>query len=336
VTSWRKFKKVELHRHLEGSVRLQTVLDVAREAGVKLPCESLEELREKALILQPMADLKTVLDRFWLIQSVLATPAIIERVAYENVVDAHHDGIRVLELRYSPGFIFANHPGLDYDMIHEAIVRGVTKAEKELSGAIAVGLICIISRDQPMKEADKTAAFAINHRKTFIGFDLAGSEAGFPCSLFKDHFKRARESGLQITAHAGEVRIKESPAFVKESIEVLGARRIGHGLQIIHDSKIVEFVRDRGVVLELCPTSNVITNAVGSLEEHPIRRLMKAGVRVTLNSDDPHIFGIDLTHEYEELASKLAFTPEEFDLLNQEALKASFIAPEKAAKAWNA
>lgn len=325
---------MELHRHLEGAIRVQTILDVAGEAGVDLSCESLEELREKALILKPMQNLKEVLDKFWLFQSVLANPSIISRVAYENCIDAYHDGIRVLELRYSPSFINHNHPELNYDVIHEAIVGGVKKATHELGGKIAVGLICIITRDQPLAEADRTADFAINHRKSFVGFDLAGEEVGFKSSQFVNYFERVKKAGLRITVHSGEEAVAEAPQFVKESIELLGAERIGHGLQIIHDKKVIDFVKSRNVVLELCPSSNVITNAVKDLKSHPIKRLMDLGVRVTLNSDDPHIFGIDLTNEYEVLEQELGFTERDFETLTKEALEATFVNSNVVQSAW--
>lgn len=331
---WRKFRKIELHRHLEGTVRLQTVLDVADEAGVSLPTRNLEELKRHALVLEPMENLAAVLDKFWLVQSVLATPSIIERISYENCKDAFEEGIRVLELRYSPSFINAHHPTLNYDIIHEAIVKGVNRAEKELNGRLAVGLIAIISRDQPMEEADKTTDFAINHRKTFVGFDLAGDEAGFPCRLFEKFFKKVRQAGLKITVHSGEADVPDSAKFVQESIEHLGAQRIGHGVQVAKDRKVADFVKKRDVVLELCPTSNVLTRAVPNIKSHPIKKLMEWGVPVTVNSDDPFLFGIDLTHEYEVLSQELDFSKKDFESLNERALKATFIDADKAARAW--
>ncbi len=336
MTPLRKIKKVELHRHLEGSVRLQTVLDVAQDAGIRLPTTDLEELKHHALIIEKMADLETVLNKFMLVQSALATPAIIRRVSYENCIDAFNDGIRVLELRYSPSFINLNHPSLDYDMIHKAVVDGVAQAEKELDGKMAVGLICIISRDQPPGEATKTVDFAAAHSRSFVGFDLAGSEVGYPVSSFRKHFDKARRAGLGITVHSGEARVNEAPGWVKEAVTELGASRIGHGVQIIHSTEVMDFVKKNDVTLEVCPTSNILTSAFDTLSDHPIRKFLDYGIRVALSSDDPHIFGIDLTHEYEVLEKELKFTTAEFDRMNAYALEASFISDKQKLTAWNA
>ncbi|MDZ4676061.1 MAG: adenosine deaminase [Oligoflexia bacterium] len=335
MSKWRSFKKVELHRHMEGSVRLQTVLDVASEAGVVLPSRNIEVLRKYACVTSPMENLAVVLDKFWLVQSVLATPGIIERVAYENCIDAFNDGIRVLELRYSPSFMSVNHPELTYDSIHQAVLAGVSRAQKELKDKIAVGLICIITRDQPFTEAEKTADFAIENKDTFVGFDLAGDEA-ISSSVFAPLFKKVAHSGIKITVHSGEANVLNAPQLLRQTIEELQPARIGHGVQVINDLKIIEFVKQSGVVLELCPTSNLLTKAVGNILEHPLKKLLDMGVKVTLNSDDPHLFCIDLTHEYETMATHHGMGVEEFNLLNSIALKASFISPEKIKKAWDA
>ena len=317
---------------MEGAVRLQTVLDVADEAGVRLPTRKLEEIRHHALILEPMADLATVLNKFELVQSCLATPGILKRVAYENCIDAFNDGIRVLELRYSPGFIAMNHPQLHFDSIHRAIVDGVEKAEKELKGKLAVGLICIISREQPALEHEKTVDFVLRNRDGFVGFDLAGDEAAFPPGPFKKYFDRIRTTSLGITVHSGEV--PGSATSVRECIELLGAQRIGHGVQIIHNPAVMDFVIEKNVTLENCPTSNFLTHGVDKLENHPLPLFLKKGVPVTLNSDDPHIFGIDLTHEYEVSQKFLKLTQKDFDRLNQQSLKVSFIDKKKVQNAW--
>jgi adenosine deaminase len=317
---------------MEGAVRLQTVLDVAQEAGVKLPTRAIEELRRHALITEPMKDLATVLNKFMLVQSCLATPSILKRVAYENCIDAHLDGIRVFEMRYSPGFIAFNHPMLTYDSIHQAIVDGVEKAEKEFKGKLAVGLICIISRDQPAIEHEKTTDFVLQNKSAFVGFDLAGDEAAFPPKLFRKYFDRVRGAGLGITVHCGEV--PGSAPWVRDSILELGAQRIGHGIQISHDRSVMDFVREKNVTLENCPTSNVLTQGVDKLENHPLPLFLKENIPVTLNSDDPHIFGIDLTHEYEVCDKVLGLTEDDFIKLNERALKVTFIDQEKVKRAW--
>jgi adenosine deaminase len=327
MQDWRSFKKTELHRHLEGAVRLQTILDVAFEAGVKLPSGVLDAatLAHHACVLAPVKDLATMLGKMGIMQSVLATSQILERVAFEACEDAYNDGIFLLELRYSPGFIKIGHPGLTFDVIHEAIVTGVKRAEKKYIGKLSVGLIGIITREQPLSEARDTTEFIITNRDTFVGLDLAGDEAGFDCKNFETFFTRAKSMSLGITVHAGEARTHYSAQSVRDSIERLQASRIGHGIQIIHDAEILDFVIKNDVTLEVCPTSNVYTGAVDSLKAHPIRKLLESGVSLTLNSDDPTFFGIDLTHEYEILTRHLNFGEKEFNLMNATALKKTFI-----------
>ncbi len=328
-SKWRNFKKTELHRHLEGAIRLETIVEIAQEAGVNLPTQSLEELKSHALVLTPMKDLSSVLAKFWLIQSCLATEKILERITYENCVDAYHDGIRVLELRYSPGFINTNHPNLTYESIHRAILKGASRARIEFTDLL-VGFICIISRDLSTRDAEMTMDFAIDNKKTFIGFDLAGDEVGFESTKFTKYFKKVAAAGLGITVHSGEAFVLDAAKFVRESIEHLGATRIGHGLQIIHDKKVMDFVRKENVLLEICPTSNYLTQAIIRLEDHPIRKLMDHGVKICLNSDDPHLFGIDLTNEYELLERTHGFGKSEFDEMNKNALEFTFLDKEKA------
>jgi adenosine deaminase len=334
VKNWREVRKVELHRHLEGAVRLQTILEGAEEAGVVLPTKNILELKDYTCVLFPMADLATVLKKMFTVQAVLATPGILKRIAYEACRDAFTEGIRVLELRYSLGFINFKHPGLNYDLIHQSIVSGVEQAENELQGKLAVGLIATISRDIGMADAEKTTDFVVNHKDSFVGFDLAGDEAGFKSSLFKKCFDRVKSQGLGITVHAGEITTPGASKLVQESIELLGATRIGHGVAIAEDPEVIDFVKSKNVVLEVCPTSNVYTKVCENIASHPISKLIKAGVRVTLNSDDPQFFGISLSHEYEVLARYLDFSLSDFEKLNEEALNATFIPKEKARKAY--
>jgi adenosine deaminase len=323
MQNWRKYPKTELHRHLEGSVRISTLLDVVHEAGVKTyPDESV--FRQKAIVNRPQKSLAEVLERFWFVQQFMATQPIIERIAYENVLDAYNDGVRHLELRYSPGYIIANHPKLSFESIHEAVQKGVLRAKKDLKENIKVGLIGIISRDQPFKEAEATADLVINHKQDFVGFDLAGPEVGFDLAPFEKLFSKVKSAGLGITVHAGEAPRPEAPEIVREAIDRLGATRIGHGLQIMHSKEMMDYVRNKNVVLELCPTSNLITQSIKSYSEHPILKFLRNDILVTLNSDDPHQFGIDLTHEY-QLLSSWGASQADFDKLNTIALNASFI-----------
>lgn len=331
ASDFRLLPKIELHRHLEGALRLETVKELGDELGIEMP-DDIELLREKALVTRPMENLGAVLDRFWLSQSVLASEEILERITFEACEDAYNEGIRILELRYAPSFIQINHPGLNFDSIHSSIVRGVVRAEK--SFRMAVGLIGIVVRVDPMDVCERAADFIVDHKDSFMAIDLAGDEAVGDTRAFAKFFMKAKKAGLRVTVHAGEADIPGSSGFVRDAIELLGAERIGHGLQIYRDPSMIEFVKKSGVTLELCPTSNWLTNAVKSLRAHPYKMLRDAGVKVTLNSDDPGIFGTDLTHEYNVMEREHGFGPADFAEANATAFESSFISSQKKSKVW--
>jgi adenosine deaminase len=298
-----------------------------------IPLASDQDYRDRFLITEPMKDLGTVLNKFMDTQKLWANPELIERLTYEACEDAFKiDGVRILELRYAPTFILTGHPNLNFTSIHEAILKGMKRAEREFP--MAVGLICIIQRILPVKEAEAVTEFAIAHRESFVGLDLADNEVGFDSKPFAKFFLKAKEAGLGITVHSGEAPVANAPRYVREAIEYLGATRIGHGVQIYRDPAMMEFVKSRGVVLELCPTSNWLVQAVPNVAEHPFRRLMEFGIKTTINTDDPGIFNINLTHEYRVLHEVHGLTIEQLERCADWAAAASFIARDKKAKFW--
>ncbi|GIL17536.1 MAG: adenosine deaminase [Oligoflexia bacterium] len=328
--NFREYPKVELHRHLEGAVRFSSLIELRKSLGLEVPAE-LAQQRAEYLVLKPMKDLAAVIHAFGSTQQIFRSEEIITRITYECIEDAANEGIRILELRYAPTFMRLGHEHLSFEKIHRAILRGVAMA-KDLP--IAVGLICILQRTLPLKESEKVLDFALECKNTWVGFDLADDEDSGPANQFQKLFERVQNAGVPITIHAGETPSPTSPLNVKDSIKLLGARRIGHGLQIINNLEILNFVRDQKIPLEISVTSNWLTNAITSVDAHPIRKLINAGVLVTLNSDDPGIFGIDLPHEYELLATRYSFTKAEFDHLNDIAARASFIPLAEKQKHW--
>ena len=322
--------KVELHRHLELSIRHSTLRELAPRFGIEIPDD--KTFADRFLITEPMADLKSVLDKFLDTQLLLADEEILERITYEACEDAFNEGIFICELRYSPTFVMNRHDNLSFTKIHEAILKGIKRAEKDLP--MAVGLICTIQRTLPVKEAEKVTQFAIDNKETFIGLDLADNEKGFDSKPFAPFFVKAKKAGLRISVHCGELRSPKAPRYIKDAIDYLGAERVGHGVQIYRDQEIMDFVREKEVTLELCLTSNWLTNAVDSIQDHPFRTIMKAGIRTTINTDDPGIFNIDMNHEYKLLRDLHGFTLEEFKKCNEIAKEASFISEDKKNKVW--
>ena len=323
--------KSELHRHLELCVRHSTIKELAPQFGIEVPDE--ETFRKRFLITEPMQDLEAVLGKFLDTQKLWASPEIIERLTFEICEDAHtQEGIRILELRYAPTFVTQGHPDLTFNSIHESILRGVRKAEAQYQ--MAVGLICIIQRILPVKDAQAVTEFAIDHRDTFVGLDLADNEVGFDSKPFSPFFLKAKEAGLGITIHSGEANVPKAPRYVRDAIDYLGATRIGHGVQIYRDEAMMTYVKERDIVLELCPTSNWLTSAVESIERHPFKTLMDFGIRTTINTDDPGIFNIDLNHEYRLLHEVHGLDMAALEKCADYAAEASFISREKKQKVW--
>ena len=322
--------KAELHRHLECSMRLSTLRELMPQVGIKVPATEAELIRQY-LVTEPMRDLESVLKKFMTVQAVLHTEEIITRVTREVIEDCVREGIRIVELRYAPTFIAQGHPHLSFEKIHGAIVRGVELCAQL---PIAVGLIAIIQRILPVADAERVTDFAIENKDTFVGLDIADNEVGFDCVPFAACFARARKAGLHITVHAGESDFAGAAQSVRDAIEKLGAERIGHGLQIHKSPEMMQFLHDRRIPLELCPTSNWLTNAVPSLAAHPIRKLMENGVMCTINTDDPGVFHLDLPNEYRVLLREHKFTAAEFARCNDIAAAASFIPLKKKQQFW--
>jgi len=315
----RSLPKAELHRHLEGAVRLDTILQVHRDAGDPLPESTSEELAARAQVRAPMGSLEEVLSYFRIAQDSFRTYEWIERISYEAVEDLAADGVRLAELRFSPDFMCRPH-GLEWDPAMDAVVAGVERGAREHD--VAVGLIAIASRSYGIESVERTVEFAIRQRERLVGFDLADEERSYPPRMYVEALAPLSDAQLPITAHYGEAT---GPEFPREAIELLGVRRLGHGVSVGQDAAVTALARDRGVTLEMCPTSNVRTNAVASLEAHPAHRLLHEGVRVTINTDDPGLFGIDLTGELTVARDELGFDEQDLRLAIENALEASFL-----------
>ena len=300
-------------------MRLQTILDLYREAGEPLPETTPEALAPRAQVLAPMDGLEEVLDVLDLVRGSFRTYDAVERISAEAVEDLATDGVRLAELRFSPEFFFA--PGaLDWDEAMERVVAGVTRAADEHD--VAVGLIAIFSRDFGMGSGWRTVEFARRHRDALVGFDIAGDEMAFPPALYVELVDAVHELGLPLTVHYGE---SGPPVYPRDAIELLRPRRLGHGVSVGYDAAVTALALEREVGLDMCPTSNLRTRAVASLAEHPARRLLREGLLVTVNTDDPGLFGIDLTHEWEVARAELGFTLEDLGRASANALQTSFL-----------
>lgn len=268
-----------------------------------------------------MKDLAEVLASFQICQKVLDRPEVLERVAREVCEDIYAEGTRRVELRYSPAFVNEFHPALSWEDILLAFEAGIQAASRSRPDFKA-GLICIVSRDYGPDGAEKTVDFFLKNQNRFVGLDLAGNEQDFPGSLFRSAFQRAKKQGAKITIHAGE---SAGPDAIWYAIEELGAERIGHGVSAIKDPQLLETLRQRQVCLEMCPTSNWLTRVVPSFEAHPLPQVLRAGVPVSINTDDPTLFGTTLPSETRICVEKMGLTPSEVALTQAHAQAASFL-----------
>jgi adenosine deaminase len=320
----RRWPKAELHVHLDGCLRPQTMLELARAQGVRLPADTPEALAA-ALSVKDAQSLEEYLSKYQHTLAVMQTPAALERVAYEMVCDVAAENVRYVEIRYSP---LLHRPALSLSQAIEAPLRGVKRAEAETGTRVAL-IVCAI-RNRPPADSLELARAAADYRGAgVVAFDLAGPERGFPAAAHRDAFAHAARHGLACTCHAGE---GDGPGQIHEALHVCGATRIGHGTRLGEDAALLDEVVERGVPLEMCLTSNVHTHAVAGLAEHPFRRYLERGVRVTLNTDGRLMDGISLTDEYYLAHTVLGLGPADLSRVALHAAEAAFLPePDKVA-----
>ena len=312
--------QTELHRHLDVSLRPETFLRLAQARGLEPESTSLEAFREKILIRQPMTDLNAVLAEFQRVQNVLDRPDVLEQIAFEVVEDCYREGTRKVELRFSPSFA-CEKSHLKWEDALDGFEAGMKRALTQFSDMKA-GLICIASREYGIEQVEKSIEFFLKFQERFVGMDLAGNEADHPARLFRRSFQKVKDRGARITIHAGEA---SGPEMIWEAIEDLGAERIGHGISCVRDPILMDFLAEKKICLEMCPTSNWLTQAVPSLALHPLPHVLRAGVPVCINTDDPGLFGVSLVDEIQICRREMGMSDAEIAACFAHADRASFI-----------
>ncbi len=320
--------KTEIHIHLEGAIRTGTIIDVAQQYNLKLPSYEIGALDTHVKIYEQMRDLHAVLEAFAIFQNSIASPEVVERIAWELFEDSAKQNIKLFEVRFSPDWAFHGHD-LDWDKCLESLIRARSRAEAEFD--MAIGYIAITSRSMGPESCVRTVDWAIRHREHILGIDLADSERDFPLREFVKPVMKAKEAGLKVTIHTGE----DTPAsFVKETIELANPDRIGHGIHAIEDMQVVELLKERDITLEVNPWSNYLTNSVRTIEKHPLKRLFDLGVKVTINSDDPEVLETNLNNEYRIAHEILGMSMDEIAACNRNAYEASFIPEADKKRVW--
>lgn len=317
-TTINNLPKIDLHRHLEGSLRLETLYEIALENDLGLSVASLDQLRPFVQVIDDPAHHEAFLGKFEVLRHFYRSPEMIRRLAYEAVADAATDNVKYLELRFSPQAL-SRVRGFPLGEVTDWVMAAVEQASHDYD--IDVGLIVTLVRHDPFEQAREVAEVAFDRvDKGIVGIDLAGNEVKFPSAPFSPLFKEAKEVGLGITIHAGEWA---SAYGVSDAIKDLYADRIGHGIRSIENSRILRLVRERNVALEVCLTSNVQTGVVRSISHHPLMDLLDLDIMVTLNTDDPSVSDVTLSDEYKVAMNQLDVG---YSLLRQMILNAALAA----------
>jgi adenosine deaminase len=320
----RRLPKAELHCHLDGSLRPETLLELAREYRQPVPRDDVESLREFMRV-DDARSLEDYLARFDVTLGVLQTADALERVAYELAIDAGRDGVRYIEVRFAP--VLNVRGGLTPGEAIEAPLRGLERAARD-GGAEARIIVCALRHLSPDVSLE-LAQLAVAYRtRGVVGFDLAGGELGNPASKHAAAFEFAQAHDLACTCHAGE---GDDASSVRDAIHRCGAHRIGHATRLIEDEALTQYVNDRRIPLEICLTSNVQTRAVVSYEAHPLRRYFDRGLNVVLNTDNRLMSGTTLTDDYLHAARALDFTFDELARIARNGFTSAFLSWEERA-----
>ncbi len=317
------YPKIELHCHLDGSLRPETVMELAQKEGLALTAD---ETRENLIAPLYCDSLETYLQRFALPVKLMQSPEALERITFELFEDAAFENVKYLEVRFAPQL--HTEKGLDYHQIIQSVISGMKRAEKihEIKGNVILSYMRNTSVEgiDDLIEAGK--AFL---GKGVVGLDLCAGERDFFCERFEEAFDKARQLGYHITIHAGETGIVEN---IVDAVDLLKAERIGHGVAMMYSPETLSYIKSKGVMIESCPTSNVQTKAVESIEEHPFRLFMDQGIALSINTDNRTVSDTSLTGECNLLEKTFQLSEKEYFKVYEMSIEHAFASEE--VKAW--
>jgi adenosine deaminase len=319
----RALPKVDLHRHLEGSVRLETLVAIAGEYGIEMPEYNVENLRPFVQMMPgETRNAQHFLAKFHTLRQFFRSQEVARRIAREAVEDAAADNVRYLELRFTPP-AFALATKASYEEVVDWISSEVQSAARQ--HGIEVRLILSMNRHESVEMGEQVYQAACSFRdRGVVALDICGDEAGFSARPFRKLFERVKEDGFGITIHAGEWAGAEN---IRDAIDYLHADRIGHGVRAFEDRALVDQLAERGVVLELCPTSNYQSGVVADWPLHPLPALLRQKVPVTINTDDPMVSAITLSDEMARAITNLSLTLDDVKQVTLTAARAAFLPP---------
>ena len=311
--------KVELHCHLDGSLRTMSILEQAEIDNVKLPFQKYKELDEYLRIGKNRGSLEDYIKRFNITLSVMQTPQSLFRFAFELIEDVAKENVRYIEVRYSP--ILHTKKGMTLNDAIDWVRKGLKKGQKKFGVRSGI-IICGIRHISPSASL-KLADLAVRYKnRGVVGFDLAGAEENFPAKEHREAFYLIRNNNINATIHAGEAF---GPSSIHQAIHQCGANRIGHGTRLKEDKDLMSYVNDHRITLEICLTSNWQTKSVRSLKYHPMNTYYQQGIRVTLNTDNRLISDTTLTKEFILAHTLFQFTLDDFREITIIAMKSAFM-----------
>ncbi len=302
LDSYQATPKIDLHRHLEGSLRLSTLMEVGREYELDLPDNDHLQSMVQVTQTDPRTS-QNFLAKFEVLRRFYRSPEIITRITEEAIADAAADNVRYLELRFTPSTLAKSG---DYPVgeVMDWVIAATLNAQAEYG--VKTRLIVSINRHESTQLATQVAQQAADRLDSaIVGLDLAGDEANYSAAPFAPIFREARQAGLRITIHAAEWG---PAANVAQAIDLLGAERIGHGVRVLEDEQVAAMARERGMTFEVCVTSNYQSGVIAALEEHPLKKMIWVGLNPTINTDDPGISGITLGSEYALIIKQIGLT----------------------------
>ena len=313
-----KLPKIELHCHLDGSLRVETVIDIAKREGIALESYEYDYVKNLLTVGESCSSLDEYLEKFDLPNMVLQTKENLKRATYELLEDAAKENVKYIEVRFAPIFHIKN--GLKLEEIIESVIEGIRDAEKlyDIKGNVIISCIRGLGLEHVYDSIEAGSKFL---GKGVVAIDLAATEREDFVYEYVDAIQLAKEKGFRITIHAGETGFGKN---VRDSIKLLGAERIGHGVFIYNDEEAYELVKDMGVTLEMCPKSNIDTKAVNMYSEHPIYNYHKSGIKVNISTDNRTVSNISLNEETNNVINTFNMTLDEYREIYKNSVQAAF------------
>lgn len=311
--------KTDLHCHLDGSMRLKTILELAERQKVKLPADTEDGLARAIHMGELCGSLEDYLVAFDVTCSVLQTEEALHRAAYELSLDAARENVRYIEVRYAP--VLHQARGLRLTTVVDAVLEGLRAGKRETR--IKYGVILCGIRHMKPETSVRLAELCVAYKnRGVVGFDLAGAEANFPAKEHKEAFQLILKNNVNCTAHAGEAY---GPESIAQALHYLGSHRIGHGVRLREDGDLLNYVNDHRIPLEMCPSSNLQTRAVQDLKSHPLKFYFDYGLRVTVNTDNRLITDTTVSKELWIAHRELGLSLEDLTTLIVSGFKSAFL-----------